>query len=1832
MKRTWVGFLLTATLIHLSACGGDDSVVTGPPAGADVVGDGSVQTDGVGGDSTATDATAQDSVSTDTGDKPDVVDPDTGDKPDATDPDIGVDTSDPDVTDPDVTDPDVTDPDAVEPDVTDPDAGTDVTDPDAGTDVTNPDVTDPDVTDPDVTDPDVTDPDATDPDAIGGDDSAGTDAIGGDDSAGTDASDPDAADPDAGSDTTDQDAGATCVPTTPADEICDGIDNNCDGKTDEATCTDGACTTSVCAQAEDKTWGCAVTPKDGSCNDGDACTLDDSCKAGLCVGTPKVCDDNNACTIDSCANGGCESKPTTGDCDDGNACTEKDTCASGSCKGTALDAGGKVACDDNNPCTKDACEPKSGCANTPDDGKACDDGDACTESDACFGGGCAGKAKACDDNNPCTIDSCDAKVGCVGKPADGGPCDDGDACTEGDACKDGACAAGKAKDCDDNNACTTDACKDGGCASTPNDAASCDDGNACTSKDACNAGKCGGSAVLCDDGNACTDDSCDPTAGCTKTPNSASCDDANACTDNDACSGGTCKGAEKPSSACDDNNACTKDSCDPKSGCQSVAEVGAPCSDGDSCTNNDACDKDAKCQPGANVCECKIDGDCNDDGDLCNGTPICQGNKCVTDPTTVVVCDPSKNTGCQASTCVAKSGTCEMLATNEGKACSDGNACTVGNSCLKGACIDGAKPKCDDGDPCTDDACAKDGSCSNSDIKGCIACVDVSACDDKDPCTKDSCSAGVCAFAPVAGCSKDPQLVAVSAKLSAAKADAGSKVTLTLVMSNAGYSDAGAFSVAVMLSSDTTPDKADIVITTVKVDAGLGAQKSTTLTLDIVVPAGASTAAYNIVALVDSTDAYVEDSSDNVASAVIDVVAKPDLVIANWTTDKDFYGSATNIAFAATVKNQGGATTGVTSVLRVVFSADANLDDSDAIIGQLQTGTLAAGASANQTATLKLPTATPGTYTLFVVADAAAGVAEADEGNNLVSKKIQIGQVANLYFTGFTAAQQIVAGQTLAVSYAVRNNGDTEANEHSDTLYLSKDQTFSADDVVLGTYKGGKIAVGATSAYNVTAKIPEDTVGGGWALLLVTDSALEVPETNEADNTSIRPLTVFGLPDYVGALTSAASAPPNTTATITVRVDNKGSGNAGINTVARVYRSANDVVDNGDILLGQATIQGVNAGQFRTANISVNYGSTPGSYKLLTVVDATALLTELSESNNLSITPFKVLSPADLTPSTPTLSATKLPAGDAITVSWSDTNKGDDTPIGFADGVYLSTDTVVSSSDILLGQIASGALAGGAVANRQFKGTLPTSVTPGMYKVLVVVDRNTQIAESDETNNLSSTDLEVTAPNLPDLQASKPEVLAANTTVEVGADFNVQVIETNAGIADAGSSQGTWYLSTDATFSATQDTVLLASSRPSLAAGKSATATATLRLPSATTSGTRYLFYVVDSGNAVKESIETNNTAPALAINVVARPDLVLQNMVATPNFGSSGTNVQLNFQVRNAGGANSANFAIRAAVSVDDMIIDITKDALVGQTSNQQGLGAGQTRNVSISFQMPTVAAGKQIGIGAMADSGKVITEAVETNNTAIVTFTTLATSGKPNLFFQTASANPTQVAVGSAFNLTTTWRNLGGTATGGWKARIVFAKAPGVLDGAVEVATSNEPSINPGAAVNRTWSVTVPSDLDSTLRYVTVIGDADNAIDELVETDNLGWVQLTILQLPNLKIESIKASTETPKPNATVTYSIVVTNTGSAQATNALFALRRSSNDTISGQDQGVYYQFVTLAPGASITINRDVSATIQNGQTTFWMGARIDDSGQINESNENDNVGVVKITITP
>ena len=589
---------------------------------------------------------------------------------------------------------------------------------------------------------------------------------------------------------------ACLAPDVKAEE-CNGKDDDCDGQTDEATCSDNSvCTDDLC----DKAAGCknpnntAVCTDDTVCTEGDKCangkcvagvalvctdknsctkdscdaktgcqftnddlavcnsddnpcTLNDACKAGACVaGAAKACTNEDPCLQGKCdiADGSCKYKfQADSACNDGNPCTVNEKCATDACKGAAL------SCDDKNTCTSDSCDPKSGCIHTHVAG-ACDDENKCTDKDACADGKCKGTAvdvvAACDDKNPCTTDTCDIAKGCQATAATGAKCDDGNLCTEGDACKNGKCAA------DVNNcACQADSeCKD--------------DGNLCNGSVYCDKAKqpfvCKvkeSTIVACDTSlnGECQINECDPATGkCgfAKKPDFLPCNaDSSLCTVGDVCADGKCKpGAVQ---TCDDKNPCTDDSCDAKLGCLFKANT-TPCNADDNlCSENDtcalgscvagkakACDSGDQCYTG----KCSIiDGKCKylpANGAPCNDSNPCTLNDaCASDNCSGSAANCDDKNPCTGDACDSKTGCVHNPVPAN---CDDSNKCTVSDACKDGKCggapIDASKV-CNDDNACTNDACDVITGCVNKGTSG-------AACDDGNTCTQnDLCESGKCA-------------------------------------------------------------------------------------------------------------------------------------------------------------------------------------------------------------------------------------------------------------------------------------------------------------------------------------------------------------------------------------------------------------------------------------------------------------------------------------------------------------------------------------------------------------------------------------------------------------------------------------------------------------------------------------------------------------------------------------------------------------------------------------------------------------------------------------------------------------------------------------------------------------------------------------------------------------------------------------------------------------------------------------------------------------------------------------------------------------------------------
>jgi len=125
-------------------------------------------------------------------------------------------------------------------------------------------------------------------------------------------------------------------------------EGNDNGEETECTanedCNDAnPCTNDICESGE-----CVYSSISGiSCDDGNPCTINDTCSDGECIGTPKSCDDGNFCTTDTCneTTGECEYQCNINTpCDDGNSDTIEDKCQSvdGECQCVGESTEGKV--------------------------------------------------------------------------------------------------------------------------------------------------------------------------------------------------------------------------------------------------------------------------------------------------------------------------------------------------------------------------------------------------------------------------------------------------------------------------------------------------------------------------------------------------------------------------------------------------------------------------------------------------------------------------------------------------------------------------------------------------------------------------------------------------------------------------------------------------------------------------------------------------------------------------------------------------------------------------------------------------------------------------------------------------------------------------------------------------------------------------------------------------------------------------------------------------------------------------------------------------------------------------------------------------------------------------------------------------------------------------------------------------------------------------------------------------------------------------------------------------------------------------------------------------
>ncbi len=211
--------------------------------------------------------------------------------------------------------------------------------------------------------------------------------------------------------------GRACDDADPCtqDDVCS--EGKCTGQAIDCDDHD-PCTADACASGG----GCQHTPFSGACDDGDACTSGDTCSEGVCAGVPMSCTTPpTACSADTgtCLEGVCTYAPKApnASCDDNSACTVNDHCVEGSCVGVS-----GTACLGPENCENGVDDDQDGYTDTAD----CDcpptkdlDGDGqvairCGGTD-CNDGNAAVKSGATELCNNAIDDNCNGQVneGCI---------------------------------------------------------------------------------------------------------------------------------------------------------------------------------------------------------------------------------------------------------------------------------------------------------------------------------------------------------------------------------------------------------------------------------------------------------------------------------------------------------------------------------------------------------------------------------------------------------------------------------------------------------------------------------------------------------------------------------------------------------------------------------------------------------------------------------------------------------------------------------------------------------------------------------------------------------------------------------------------------------------------------------------------------------------------------------------------------------------------------------------------------------------------------------------------------------------------------------------------------------------------------------------------------------------------------------------------------------------------------------------------------------------------------------------------------------------------------
>jgi len=887
----------------------------------------------------------------------------------------------------------------------------------------------------------------------------------------------------------------------------------------------------------------------------------------------------------------------------------------------------------------------------------------------------------------------------------------------------------------------------------------------------------------------------------------------------------------------------------------------------------------------------------------------------------------------------------------------------------------------------------------------------------------------------------------------------------------------------------------------------------------VTIPVTNAPGQYWFGAIADYANALPEPNETNNATLgnPVSVAIGPDLS-ATLVAGPALVGQSTRVQVTTAVRNAGFGNPGAFAV-RIYLSTDPIINSADTWVGTRQLSGLAPGVTSTGTTLVTIAgNFTSGNYYWGMIADPTNGVPEITETNNArAGNTVVVQPLIDLVMTSMGGPDQWCTGNPFQVTNVVQNIGVAAAPLFYVGLYLSEDPIITPDDMLMYTRTINGLAVGQSSPHIMTLINLGGLNSGTYYFGAIADPGDGITEGSEENNSVLGNATVVTLgPDLVlKDIIAPQYGSQGSSIPVTSVIANEGCGNAPLGFNNGIYLSTDPIITTADTRLGSRSINTMAAGTVNTGTTVVALSQTlaSGTYYLGVIADYANAIYEVTDTNNALLgTPIVIRPASDLVVGQlggPTNACT----GKSISISNIVMNIGTDTAGTSSLGIYLSTDTNITTADLRLGARTIVSLPPGQTNASSISAALPLTLNPGVYYLGAIADYVNQLPEADEQNNsLPGNLIEI---------AIGPELIMAEVTGPAtgapGSTISVTNVTRNIGCGDAPSSTIAIYLSSDPVITTTD--LPIGTRAVVLPSGVISTTVTAVALSGTLSNGLYYLGAIADYNNIIREGSEANNWLATMTIDIRPGIDLAVASASA-PTSAASGSTLTVSNVVRNLGTDNAPASALGIYLSADPVIT--TADTRVGAPSIA-ALAAGQSITNGTAVYIPNSVAAGSYYWGVIADYANALPETDEVNN--ILAANTIDITVGADLTVRNVTG-PASVTASTVFYVSNVVQNIGAGDSAPFSRVGVYLSSDAIITtNDLLIGFRNINTIVAGATNIGGVGSTVPAATAAGAYYIGAFVDyQDRVVEQLEDNNAMAYpvlVGVTPFRITQIRIE---------------------------------------------------------------------------------------------------------------